>query len=68
MTSAAAEGPAVDDEVGTAPAAAEAGVQWNQARSDLIRKLQNKDSDIHLFLLGQTLTRTKSKNILEKSV
>ena len=56
MASAAAEGPAVDDEVRTAPAkvmaaAAEAGDKWNQARADLIKKLQDESSDIHIFLL-----------------
>ena len=62
MAAAAAEGPAVDDEVGTAPAkimdtAAEAGVPWDQTRVGLIRKLQDNKSDIHLYLLGQTSTR-----------
>ena len=71
MAAAAAEGPAVNDEVETAPAkimdtAADAGVPWDQTRVCLIRKLQDNKSDIHLYLLGQTSTRTMSKNILEK--
>ena len=71
MAAAAAEGPAVDDEVQTAPAkimdtAAEARVPWDQTRIGLIRKLQDNKSDIHLYLLGQTSTRTINKKYIGK--
>ena len=73
MATATAEGPAVDDEVETAPAKimdtaaeAKAGVQWDQTRVGLIRKLQDNKSDIHLYLLGQTSTRTINKKYIGK--
>ena len=61
--SAAVEGPAAAAEAGTAPAKV---TGWDQARALIIRELQNKNSDVHLLLSGQTSLKVKSKNILDR--
>ena len=59
--SVAVEGPAAAAEAGTALAKV---TGWDQARALIIRELQNKNSDVHLLLSGQTSLKVKSGNIL----